>query len=245
MEGNSCINIEEDVHITCDEVKLEKKLGIMDIFEEFIDEKGVHDREKYIIKNEESNPNFLIEKVDASKSTASCVRETAQTLDPLCNKLERPYHWEQSEFPKYQNDYPPGEEKYRDEHIEYDHTASPKDDKQWSVESLPLNVKNYKCPMCDFETNYEEKLSFHIKSVHLSIKCDLCEFVTTEKHNLQRHVLRVHLDLKKHKCHFCEYVTDRKGSLQKHVDSVHLNIKNHKCNFVNMLQVLSKNSICT
>ncbi|XP_044747393.1 zinc finger transcription factor Trps1-like [Coccinella septempunctata] len=160
-----CNYIKEKVYITCDEVKLEEKSGIVDIFEQYIDEEGVHDREEYIIKNEENDTKPLFEELNANHSSSAILIEEV---------------------------YSAGEEKYPDKHMQCNHTAKTEVDKKWHVKSPLLNIKNCKCPLCDFETNYKEDLALHIKSVHSSIKCDSCEFVTSEKDNLKQHADSVH-----------------------------------------------------
>ncbi|XP_044745781.1 uncharacterized protein LOC123307502 [Coccinella septempunctata] len=117
-----------------DDKKWHVELGNVNICEQFIDEKGVHGREEYIIKNEESTSNSSYIEMDANQSPATFEEEKPSVLNPTSIKSE-PVDWEQCEFTKYHLvDYPAGEEKY------LDHTASFEDDKKWHVELGNVNI---------------------------------------------------------------------------------------------------------
>ncbi|XP_044745779.1 uncharacterized protein LOC123307499 isoform X3 [Coccinella septempunctata] len=77
------INIEEEVHIAYDAVKLEEKIGIIDVVDQFVDGERVHEREEYLIKNEEINSNCLLAELNANHLLSSSTKEMPE--DPLIN----------------------------------------------------------------------------------------------------------------------------------------------------------------
>ncbi|XP_044747507.1 zinc finger protein 711-like isoform X6 [Coccinella septempunctata] len=241
-----------------DDEKRRTKLGVADIFEQFIDEERVHDREEYIIKNEGSNSNSLVTEGDANHSSVSLTEEIPRVLDPASDeslplniknhkcasfKGEEPQvldsllnnsetvHLEGNEC----NNSCPSSEKH-DLGTRIQCGSSSKDRNKKKVKSIHSNIKNHKCDLCDYFTSKKWDLQKHVNCVHLNIrrhKCHLCEFASYEKQKLDVHIKCVHLKIKENKCHLCDYDTSSKVTLQNHIESVHLRIqkiKDHKCN---------------
>ncbi|XP_044747481.1 zinc finger Y-chromosomal protein 1-like isoform X2 [Coccinella septempunctata] len=216
-----------------DDKKRQTKLGVVDIFEQFIDKERVHDREEYIIKNEGSNSNSLVIEGDANPlniknhKCASFKGQKPQVLDSLMNNSET-VHLEENEC----NNSCPSSEKH-DLGTRIQCGSSSKNRNKKKVKSIHSNIKNHKCDLCDYVANRKWDLENHTNSVHLNIKkheCHLCDYVTSRNWDLQKHVNGVHLNIRKHKCHLCEFAASSKTVLDNHVKSVHLNIKDHKCN---------------
>ncbi|XP_044744169.1 zinc finger Y-chromosomal protein 1-like isoform X2 [Coccinella septempunctata] len=58
------------------------KLEVVDIFEQFIDNEGVYDREEYIIENEKINPNTLLIEDNSNQFPACLNEKMPPVLDP-------------------------------------------------------------------------------------------------------------------------------------------------------------------
>ncbi|XP_044747396.1 zinc finger protein 64-like [Coccinella septempunctata] len=188
-----------------DDEKWHAKLGIIDISEQFVDKEGVHDREEYIIKNEERYSNSLVKEVDANESNMSKKID----LDVIRNSI----HWK----------------------IKQHKCQGKKVHLQKQVDSVHSNIKKRKCNFCDYAANGEYDIKKHVKSVHLKIKdyeCHLCDYATSRRVMLQYHINRVHLKMKNHKCHYCDYAAFGTSEIRRHAKFVHSKIKDHFCEFV-------------
>ncbi|XP_044744180.1 RE1-silencing transcription factor-like isoform X3 [Coccinella septempunctata] len=214
-------------------------LGVVDTCEQFIDEKGVHDREEYIIENEKINPNSLIREGDANQSPAFFTKETPQIFD-LENDEALPVTINNQEC--HMCDFETNDEKDLALHIKSVHSnikchlceyvTSRKRDFLMHVERVHLDRKKQECYISGYAAYLETTLDLHMKSVHLKTKehkCHLCEYASSGKNVLEKHIKSVHLKIKEHKCNLCEYAASKKQTLRRHFDTVHLKINKHRC----------------
>ncbi|XP_044745770.1 uncharacterized protein LOC123307496 isoform X2 [Coccinella septempunctata] len=116
-----------------DDKKWHVESGILDTPGQFIDNEGNHDKEKFVIKNEENNSNSSVMEVDADQTLAPCNEEM---LHPTRIKSE-PAHWGQCEFPvRHSAGVKNGETN--------PNTLDPSSAKELPRVS-PLNIDNQKC----------------------------------------------------------------------------------------------------
>lgn len=94
-----------------------------------------------------------------------------------------------------------------------------------------------KCSSCDFVTNTDQALKYHIRKMHsdFSFACnhENCSFKTKRKGNLKNHILSVH---KKTRlcCSNCDKTFSQKKNLQRHMNLYH-----------NTLSTIHHCSLCT
>ncbi|XP_044746719.1 uncharacterized protein LOC123308208 [Coccinella septempunctata] len=228
-----------------DDEKCHVKSELVDIFEQFRD-KEVNNRGDYTIKNEETNPNFLVIEDNSNQSPASFNEEMPPVLatgikSDMFNLgvVDTCEQFIDEEGVHDREEYIIENEKINPNSLirEGDANQSPafftKETPQIfdleNDEAIPVTINNQECYMCDFETKDEKDLALHIKSVHSSIKCHLCEYVTSRKRDFLMHVERVHLDRKKQECNISGCAAHLETTLDLHMKSVHLKTKEYKC----------------
>ena len=89
--------------------------------------------------------------------------------------------------------------------------------------------KKFKCPDCQFSTDYSSNLVTHKRS-HTGekpFKCDLCNYATGDSSHLVTHK-RTHTGEKPFKCDLCNYATGDSSALVKH-KRTHTGEKLFKC----------------
>ena len=74
-------------------------------------------------------------------------------------------------------------------------------------------------------SNVQEENQVDVKP----FKCDLCDKTFDNKYHLRHHVKHIHE--KEHKCALCEKAYGSALKLKDHVMSVHEGVKHHKCEF--------------
>ncbi|XP_044747177.1 zinc finger Y-chromosomal protein 1-like [Coccinella septempunctata] len=250
MKGPRSINIEQGVPTIYDDVKMKKEPGIIDVIEQFIDQKDVYVREEYMIKSEVdenqswSDPICSVPDGNSNQSSStSCTDEKPQLLDPLAELA----HFENQKSRMDEN--PDGKKKELDVSSLKDNSGGHEKSQKYKcnlceyatrrrenlrshVDSTHLNIKKYECHLCDYASNSKRTLETHIKTVHLNIEdygCHLSEYSTDIKHLLDEHVNSFQSDTKEYKCHLCEYAADQEAKLEEHVNAVHLKIELLEC----------------
>ncbi|XP_044745755.1 zinc finger and BTB domain-containing protein 41-like [Coccinella septempunctata] len=234
-------------------------LGVVDTCEQFIDEKGVHDREEFIIKNEGSYINSSDIEVDANQSTAFFNKEILQVFDPTTIKSE-PVHMDQCEFPKCHL-VDTGKEKYLDKSTQYDHndhTYCRKYDEKCHVKSEILefveqfidnegvhgreeyiieNEKMNSNSLLIEDNSNQSPASFNEEISPVldptGIKSDMFNLgvVDTCEQFIDEEGVhdREEYIIENEKINPNSLIREKKQTLQRHFDTVHLKIKTHRC----------------
>ncbi|CAH0549818.1 unnamed protein product [Brassicogethes aeneus] len=98
-----------------------------------------------------------------------------------------------------------------------------------SCKKIKLEI-TFKCHLCPYKSNTNEKLKKHIKGHTPSIKCLYCEFSSVENRTINRHIYRKHkqqndvenkVQLLLEICVYCDFTTIDTRALQMHVHSKH------------------------
>ena len=106
------------------------------------------------------------------------------------------------------------------------------------INGVHLNIKPYKCTMCDLSFAQIWSLEYHKNTKHFFIRpfrCDFCGKHFAMKSNMSFHVRTVHKTkenrCEKIACNFneCKVLLSSKISLKRHIDGVHLKKKPYKC----------------
>ena len=69
-------------------------------------------------------------------------------------------------------------------------------------------MKNFKCPSCQYRCSLQDNLDAHIASVHKekkSFKCESCNYTFSQIGHLKTHIRSVHEGKKPFKCDFCNF----------------------------------------
>lgn len=96
-------------------------------------------------------------------------------------------------------------------------------------------VKQFSCDICDYKSNRQNHLNFHLKITHKEkekkYKCDHCVYSTKRQEHLSLHVENVHQNAKKFKCkeEGCPFTANQNHNLRQHIRTVHLQIKKFEC----------------
>jgi len=109
----------------------------------------------------------------------------------------------------------------RNKHLRFDHDTGP----------------YYDCMWCEKICFTSHDLKVHINYYHLDIKeykCDICNKNFSNRRNLFRHIKDIH-DIRKafYVCSFCSHSVATLQQLEKHKKETHFNPKNHYCNYCN------------
>lgn len=94
-----------------------------------------------------------------------------------------------------------------------------------------INIKKFKCSICDKAYNHRSSLRKHRRSVHEKIKdykCEKCESAFPQRYHLNVHQQVVHDKIKNFKCIVCSRAFGRRADLKRH-EEVHSIIKCFKC----------------
>ena len=60
---------------------------------------------------------------------------------------------------------------------------------------IGVEIKAFKCEICDYKSGQESVLKKHIESVHKEIEkfeCNLCDYKASSNSSLKRHIASVH-----------------------------------------------------
>ena len=87
-----------------------------------------------------------------------------------------------------------------------------------------INLKPYKCEICNKQYLKNCYLRRHIKSSHEGevFKCKICSLQYSQESSLWDHIQCVHKG-KKYNCNICEKIFANRGSLRNHIKGIHNN----------------------
>jgi KRAB domain-containing zinc finger protein len=101
---------------------------------------------------------------------------------------------------------------------------------KWHMNLVHDAIHEY--PYCDNKSANNQTFANHVKSVHDKIKehkCPQCDYAATQKSHLRRHIKAVHDKIRKHSCSDCDFMASQMTGIRRHVNAVHNKIRDHKC----------------
>ena len=91
--------------------------------------------------------------------------------------------------------------------------------------SIHINIKRYKCEICDYAGKTQTDIKIHKKHNHNDNvpfkKCTECEYTSVWQSNIKRHFKQVHQNAREFQCEICGKNFSAKRNYQSHQLTVH------------------------